>query len=271
MSGSGKSSRVTLEIFGKPAQVSVAVHEYLQGIASVTRRSIEYRPLSEIAVQVGIASVFKRDPAVIAIELSEELVGQGDRLEHALCHEATHGLLTYKLGYHHPRALSTAPQGTVGRASLLATLLDDLVVNQRLAELGLIAYLPSYIANVKKETAALRAGKDEAPKTLGPTYHSKFKVYKYVTAWGCAHLWGSSIADKKILLKLLRQLAASFPAETEEARAIIGLLDRNDLQTVEGHLTALRACCQLWGLSEHVELVSEAADSEGIGQRTLSS
>jgi len=206
---------------------------------------------------VGILSAFKRDPDSLVIELAEEALRPGERLEHALCHEATHGLLTYGSGLYYAKAREGAPQGTAGQASLLMTMLDDLVVNQRLAEAKLRAYLPSYIANVKRATEAIQRGTEKAPASLGSAYHAKFRVFRYVTAWGCVHLWGAPVADRRILARFLRQLSQSYPSESEEARRIIGHLEANDLQTRGGHLAALRALCDLWDLSAEVELVSE--------------
>ena len=239
---------VAMTILEQEVNISARAAAYLVEVERRTGRSLEVVPLSEAAILLGIGSRFKPDPEGLVIALADTLIRFGDNLEHVLCHEATHGLLIYHEGYRRLRAGEGAPEGTAGHLSLLMTMIDDLVVNRRLADAGIPAYPPAYIAAVKKTLAEKDKGSSTS-RGLGAAYQAHFRAYQFVTAWGCASLWGAPLADRKVLARFRKQQSLSHPQEVETARRVITCLEQGDIFTAVGHLEVSREACEIWGLS----------------------
>jgi len=206
-------------------------------------------------------SVFILDPKYIRVEIIEEKYydskGEIDqeKIESSIAHEVTHGLLAYKKKYCQFRFVRRYSELENLSASLLATMIEDIVVNRIIHENNFQPCTQHYINMVQYEIKKARKGEDCYKKyNNSPIFKDRFMVFRYILAWGFLRYFNSGEIDKKTLHKFLKIFQKSYPKQYEEVKKIKEIILENDIFTPEGFSNTIKKCLDLWNLTNLMKL-----------------
>lgn len=166
--------------------LSTKIQEYIVEIESITSKKVVIEEVSNVGLQGMIARYIPGDE-IINVQI---LLGKdGSELENSIAHEITHGYLDIAKGYCYPipkRELSSIEKQT---ASLIFTMIDDIVVNKIIFDRGFLPYSPTYIPNVEKEIRSFNKKIDHYAEFFDIGFRSKFKIFRFILAWVYLLIW----------------------------------------------------------------------------------
>ncbi|MGZ6224300.1 MAG: hypothetical protein ACXWMH_02180 [Syntrophales bacterium] len=111
-------------------------------------------------IGANMAAGFVLHPDKVQIDISPSKSSTEAEIVDNICHEALHGYLIHKSGYHFPEPITNIATEDVYLLSLAGTMIDDIVVDKILEDLHLNPTSSQYIPQVKREIKAMNKGKD---------------------------------------------------------------------------------------------------------------
>ncbi|MGZ3608337.1 MAG: hypothetical protein ACXWL9_03365 [Syntrophales bacterium] len=207
-------------------------------------------------IGANMAAGFVRHPDKVQIDISPSKSSTEAEIVDNICHEALHGYLIHKSGYHFPEPITNIATEDVYLLSLAGTMIDDIVVDKILEDLHLNPTSSQCIPQVKREIKAMNKGKDIYAEHLaiGRIFYEKFKVFRYVLAWGILKYNALPADDRKVLSRFMKHFKRYYPADAKEADGIISCIIKHDIFSREGQGMALKYVCELWRLGAKVKL-----------------
>ena len=207
-------------------------------------------------IGINMPARFTITPDQIRIDIVMGKQQSNDDVDHSACHEAIHGYLIHKRGYYFPEPIVKLTPEDARLLSLVGTTIDDIVVNKILEDSGIKPISPTYIRMVKKEIKAMNEGKDIYREFLevGRIFHEKFKVFRYVMAWGTLNYYTLLLDDRKVLSRFMKHFKRYYSTHVNEADGIIHHIIEHDIFTREGHRSTFGYVCDLWRLGEKIRL-----------------
>ena len=200
---------------------------------------------------------FVPHPAYLVIVVRPGWDKAQEEFERLIAHEATHGLLLYGRGYSSYRVIRPHRARQVG---LVATMLEDIVVNKLIQDEGFPPFQPSYLRMLDRAEEAARSGRGICARfAREPSYRSRFMVFHYILAWGLSRHCRLTGEEAQTIRGFLKALEATCPQEFREARRIKHIISRNDIFTPAGHRAAVEKILRVWGLEDSVVLEAARA------------
>lgn len=228
--------------------------DYFEGISSTTGRKIKLQETTYLGLS-GMKASFSKHPTDILITFDPSKYQSQQELEQSLAHEATHGLLLYGRNYHTLTTNTKLSELDIQKLGLLATMIDDVVVNKIIHEKGFEPYAHGYLDMLVKETKAARKGADiYRDFSYDSSVKEKFMVFRYILAWGFLKYFDLNIYAKRTIKKFLNTFEKAYPKQFEVASKIKGFIKDNNIFTSEGHFTVMQKCLHLWGMDDKVSI-----------------
>lgn len=242
-------------------QLSEKLEKYIKKIEEETGRPSLIKNVQYVGFDVMV-SAFRLDPEFILAEIIEEKfydskgeINQED-IECMIAHEVTHGLLTYKKKYCQFKFVLTPSELEESSASLLFTMIEDIVVNKIIDKKHFLQPLIKPYINwtSNREIKPLSEGKDcyEYFNKYSPIFKDRYMVSRYIQAWGFLKYFNFNDYNKGIINKYLEIFQKSYPRQYEQAIKIKDIILENDIFTPEGYCNTIKECLDLWNLTHLV-------------------
>jgi hypothetical protein len=231
--------------------ISSKLDSYLNMIKEQTQRELLIEYIDDFEVS-GMQAAFRNHPTHINIIIKKSVIG-GPEFENNLAHEATHGLLNYGKKYFSPVPIQGLANNDLNLFGLLTTMVDDIVVNYHLSAEGFRPYSEVYTGMVRKEIDFYNKRLDIYNSFTDPVFKSKFKIFRYVLAWGFVKYFDISSQDKTLLEKFLKTFKNTFPLEFKEAEYITKKIEKFDIFTQSGHEKVIRFILKQWKLDSKIQ------------------
>ena len=243
---------------GLTMEYTKKLKKYLNWVEVQTGRKIviSERPPEEL---YKMKSAFIHHPKHLMILLASGSVGTDPEIEQSIAHEATHGLLVYKMGYclgFFTRGLDAKEKKLV---TLVFTMVSDIVVNKMIQDEGFMPYNPKYPAMVQAEIHAMENGIKLYDRDLDPedpSYYDKHLAFRYTLAWGFLKYFDLD----EDMLELLRNFSTEFQMrytdQFQMSLTIQGIIMTHDIFSTDGYRRVVDDLLVLWNLAELVELRS---------------
>lgn len=236
---------------------SQQLQTYLESIKSKTGREIRIDLVNTVSL-LGMNFAFTPDPTFIRIKVVLPSQDSMAQFEQSFAHEATHGLLLYGLGY---STLTTHQQLNTTESfsrNLIATMIDDVVVNDLLQKSGFKPFGERYKGMVNRETKAAKGRDKNFYNDLGRDELSRdrYMVYRYTLAWTFLKYFKVDLIMRGSLQKFRKAFHRAYPQLSKEGTIIKQLFEKNNVFNREGHGYLMREVLALWGLSGKVTLTN---------------
>ena len=230
------------------------VRKYMERVEKDTGREIVIERASELAIR-GMKFSFEPDQENFIIRTTVDFDEIEEKYQESIIHEATHGLLYYVKGYYNPESKSTPTDNEESILSILATMVDDIVVNKTMQDEGFRRNWKEISRGLNKEIKDMRASRDYYEKNSSdPLEKSRLKVLRYVVCWGSLKHLKLRPKAERIVERYLKVSEEHYPDEFRMAKKITEVITQNDIFDPVGHEKAMREILKLWGLEESTEL-----------------
>ena len=233
--------------------LSDKLHAYIAKVENETGRKVLIQSVQNVGLS-GMMARFSEHPTHILIEVVQVLK-HDEQIEHSIAHEATHGLLAYAKGYCRIKLKHSMPILESNSIGILATMIEDIVVNKIIQENGFLPFNSKYLETVKKETKALRRNQDYYQKYQNP-FKDRFMVFRYIMAWGFLKYYDLDESSRKIIARFENDFRLSCPKQYKTANQIKDILMQHNIFTAEGYCQAIRESLKLWELYNLVNINS---------------
>lgn len=229
---------------------SPKLQSYIKEIEVKTNREVAIQLVTDLSLP-GMQAAFIPDSKNILIQVKEGL--NIVTLEQSIAHEVTHGFLIYGYSYPTPEARTSITPIQKETIQLLITMIEDIVVNHIIYENGFPPFAPKYINEVKNEINAAENNKDYYSYFLDLDFKNKFKIFRYIIAWGFLQYFSLSQIETAILSKFVKKFQYYFPGQYRMAKAIEKTILMNDIFTVAGYKKTIVECLRLWNVDDLVK------------------
>jgi hypothetical protein len=248
--------------FTKLTKLSEKLEEYVKRTEEKTGRpALITNNQDEKSWPYGINARFILDPDYIFVEIYEDkyLDFKGEieqeEIEYTIAHEVTHGLLAYKEKYCQFKFVSQYSELDEKSASLLFTMIEDIVVSKIIYENNFQQYPRKYISQIEYEIECTRVGIDAYKPFTPLEFKYRYMVFRYILAWGMLKYVNSNkLNDEKILNKFLNVFQKSYYKQYKEAEKIKKIILENNIFITEGFNNAIKKSLELWNLTNLVEI-----------------
>ena len=233
--------------------LSDKLQAYIAKIEKETRRQVLIQAVQNVGLS-GMTARFSEHPTNILIEVVQAFQ-HDEQIEQSIAHEVTHGLLAYAKGYcliEYKHTLTKLESDSIG---ILATMIEDIVVNKIIQENGFLPFTSIYLETVKKETKALRKNQDYYQQFQNP-FKDRFMVFRYIMAWGFLKYYDLDESSRKIIARFENDFRLSRPKQYKDAYQIKEILLQHNIFTAEGYCQAISESLKLWELNNLVNINS---------------
>ena len=232
--------------------LSARTTEFLEWIKTETGKPISIETRDDIGA--GMCAACTTSPDEIKISLSPQLSLDKDSIENSVCHEAVHGLLEHKQGYSFPHVIEPLTVEEKNLCSLVMTMVNDIIVNKILTDKGFSPFSAKYIPQVKREIKALNNNEDcyKEHLKIGITFYNKFKIFRYILAWGFLKYYKLNTEEGKIISRYIKYFERYLREYVDEVKEITKLIEGNDIFTAKGNLFVVAELFRRWGLSKKI-------------------
>ena len=246
----------------KILKLSEKVKEYIKKVEEETERPVLLKSVQDVWLY-GTGGVFKLDPEYILVDIIEDkyLDFKGEveqeEIEYMIAHEVTHGLLAYKEKYCQFRFRGRMYNELVVKsASLLFTMVEDIVVSKIIYENNFQQYPQIYIPQIEYEIECARVGEDAYKPYTPLKFKYRYMVFRYILVWGLLKYIKLDEIGRKKSYEYLEMFKKSYPKQYAEAKKIKEIILENDIFTPEGFCNAIKKCLDLnfWNLTNLVEI-----------------
>jgi predicted SprT family Zn-dependent metalloprotease len=231
--------------------LSDKLHAYLAKVEKETGRQVLIHAVQNVGLS-GMTARYSEHPTHILIEVVQALQ-QDEQIEQSIAHEATHGLLAYAKGYCRIKYKHTLTRLESDSIGILATMIEDIVVNKIIQENSFLACSSKYLEIVKKETNALRKNQDYYQRFQN-LFKDRFMVFRYIMAWGFLKYYDLDESSRKIIARFENDFRLSRPEQYNAANQIIEILLQHNIFTAEGYCQAISESLKLWELNDLVNI-----------------
>ncbi|MFQ5945418.1 MAG: hypothetical protein ACE5NC_04130 [Anaerolineae bacterium] len=235
-------------------KLSGRLSAYLKPVTKETGRevSIQYVPSLPVA---GMRAAFQLHPTKILIHLVRDLDPGDQQTESSIAHEAAHGLLIYARGFCTAEPKRPLTDRESSALSIVASMLDDIVVNRHLVDHGFSPLQGRYLDVMKRETKSAHRGDDYyAQFSQDPSFKRLFKAFRYILAWASLEFLDPSPRQHRALRKFLKAFRKAYPDDHQEAARVKRIILTNDVFSPSGHRKALSQLLALWELDDLVDI-----------------
>src|SRR5664280_1439696 len=134
------------------------------------------------------------------------------------------------------------------------TMVNDIVVNKIIADKGFSPFSAKYIPQVKREIKALNNNEDcyKEHLEIGITFYNKFKIFRYILAWGFLKFYKLNTEEGKIISRYIKYFERYLREYVDEVKEITKLIEGNDIFTAKGNLFVVAELFRRWGLSKKI-------------------
>jgi len=230
---------------------------YLAKIQNETGREIVFQRVDVLGIS-GIPCSYQYHPSRILILVRRDVDFADPRTRQYIAHEATHGLLEHAKGHFRAVLKRDASEDEKRQAEILATIIEDIVVNRILQDEGFPPFSSVYLPMVRKETDSIRKGeslynlyKQVSNDTLTI---DRFIVFRYIMAWGFLKYLSLETHEREIIEEFLETFETKCLKEFEMATQVRTIILQNDILSAEGNNNAMKELVKLWGLEDLVRL-----------------
>lgn len=237
-------------------QFSEQLNAYLAWVRSETGRDVLIQEVDDVGLG-GMSFAFRRHDTHIDIIHAKLLQCSQRQFEQSIAHEATHGLLLYGWGYADLRPTAEPRSEYVTQAiGIMATMIDDVVVNKVIADHGFAPYGEVYPSMVNQETKAARKRQMGFYATVSKdeTVRCRFRVYRYVTARAFREFYSLPTGMGRKLGKFGKAFRIGYPEDADEGDWIVGLMVDQDVLSPKGHRRVLSEVVKRWDLTRFADL-----------------
>ena len=228
--------------------------KYLRKIEKETGRQINIQemPSSDL---YKMKSAFVHHPIYIRIIIASGSNPTDPEIEQSIAHEATHGLIVYKMKYCIGFFKRPPNDKEKKLVTLVFTMISDIIVNKLIQKEGFLPYSPRYPEMVKEELSAMEKGTDLYINLLNePSYRDKHMIFRYILAWGYLKFIDLDNNIYKILMNFINEFQLKNTKQFQMAMKIQEIILKNEIFSAEGFKKAIMKLLKLWGLEDIIEL-----------------
>ena len=229
---------------------------YLDDIKTKTNRKVRIIEIPKEKMY-NMKSAFIHHPKIIQILIVAGSNPKDTEIEQSIAHEATHGLLAYRMRYcigFFKRKPDEKEKKTV---TLLFTMVTDIVVNNLLQQAGFLPYSPKYPEMVDREIQKMDKDLKLYDDLLGDLdYRDKHLVFRYILAWGYLTYFELQPGMLDKLMIFTEKFRIHYPSQYANVQEVQRVVRKNDIFTESGYRAAIEELLTLWNLNELVELKS---------------
>lgn len=228
---------------------SPKLQSYIKEIEVKTNMEVVIQTVTDLGFP-GMEAAFIPDSKDILVKVKKGL--DKVTLEQSIAHEVTHGILTYGYNYPTPEVKPPVTPTQKETIQLLITMIEDIVVNHIIYENDFSPFSPAYIDQVINEIKAAENNKDYYSDFQDVDFKNKFKIFRYIMAWGFLQYFSLSQNETAILSKFVKKFQYYFPGQYRVAKEIERTILMNDIFTVEGYKKIIVECLRLWNVDDLV-------------------
>ena len=238
-------------------KLSPKLQSYINQVEGETERPVRIKEVHKLGL-TGMSAAFYPNPTHIYVEIKYASV-ENEHFEHSIAHEVTHGLLAYSRGYCQlePKiGLTDLQRQSIG---ILATMVEDIVVNKIIFDAGFLAFPSAYLKETKRETKAINNRRQDYYHQYSQPFKSRFIVFRYIMAWGFLEFYDlNSSKTERILNNFIKACEMRYLEEVETANRIKEIIIANDIFTPKGYGDSIRLVLKLWDLDILIDFVVNA-------------
>ncbi|MCK9412121.1 MAG: hypothetical protein M0Q53_07450 [Prolixibacteraceae bacterium] len=231
--------------------ISYKLKKYIDIVEKQTGRKVLIEINEDLGVS-GMSAAFVDHPTHLKIIFNKSFQNKDPEFEQSFAHEITHGLLIFGKGYFTPQTSESITNEELNFLGLICTLIDDIVVNKIIQQEGFEPFSSTYMGMLGKETKAFKNGDDIYREFPDIKFKSKFKIFRYVLAWGFLQYFDISGEQRNQLNEFVKTFETTYPVEFEESTKICNCMLKNSVFNSEGHEITFRYVIDLWGLNDKI-------------------
>ncbi len=230
------------------------LESYLKKVEDETSKEVKIVESRDLGIE-GMLSAFRYNPDSIIIIIKAGADRSKKDLIRSIAHEATHGVLIFKMGYCRLDFKQEVPDQIIKNARLLFTMLDDIVVNKIIQDNGFSPFGSEYIPSVKREIkAALNGENIYLNYSRDVVFDQVLMISRYVIAWAFLEYYNLENHHQEILNEFLRAFQKSFAHDYKLANKITRIISKHDIFNPEGHKRIIFEILSLWGWQETLNI-----------------
>lgn len=228
--------------------------KYLKKIEMETGRRIDIQemPSSDL---FKMKSAFVHHPKYIQIIIASGSKPDDPEIEQSIAHEATHGLLVYKMKYCLGFFKNSPTDKEKKLVTLVFTMISDIIVNKLIQIEGFLPYSPKYPELVKNDTAAMQNGfKLYSNISNDESYRNKHLIFRYILAWGYIKYIDIDENVRETLMNFMNEFQLKNLEQFKMAMKFQEIILLNDIFSADGFRKVITKLLSLWELEDIVEL-----------------
>ncbi|MFW9876656.1 MAG: hypothetical protein ACFFG0_26475 [Candidatus Thorarchaeota archaeon] len=227
---------------------------YLRKIEMLTGRQINIQeiPASDL---YKMKSAFVHHPINIHIIIASGSKPTDPEIEQSIAHEATHGLIVYKMKYAVGFFKRPPNDKEKKLITLVFTMISDIIVNKLIQKEGFLPYSPRYPEMVTEELSSMEKGIDLYNYLINePSYRDKHMIFRYILAWGYLKFIDLDNNMHKILINFINEFQLKNTKQFLMAMKIQEIILKNEIFSADGYKKAIKEILSLWELEDVVVL-----------------
>lgn len=232
-------------------QFTQKLQHYLAKVEKETGRPIIIEKGEGVLPPTGTAG-WQPHPTDITIFVNLARL-QGENLERAIAHEATHGLFAYARNHCQIFPMLNIDPMQDLSTSWLGSMIEDIAVNTLIQANGYMPYDSNYLEMVRRQTEAFRLRRDAYSQYDEP-YKSRYMVNRYVYGWAFLNYFKIAPAARKILQEFMAEFERVRPVQFRLAHQVTKAIAAHDVLTAEGSCKAMWDVARLWDLDQLVRI-----------------
>ncbi len=230
------------------------LESYLKKVEWETSKAVKIVESTDLGIE-GMLSAFRYDPDSIIIIIKAGADRSKKDLIRSIAHEATHGLLIFKMGYCRPDFHQGVPDQIIKNARLLFTMLDDIVVNKIIQDNGFPPFGSEYIPSLKREIQAALNGENlYLNYSRDVVFDQILMISRYVISWAFLEYYELENHHQEILNEFIMAFPESFPDDYQLATKITRIISKHNIFNSKGHARIIFEILSLWGLQKTLNI-----------------
>ena len=243
------------------ATPSQRLREYIQEVEEITARSVNIFPYPDATPDDDIQASLELGPTITEVRIYfRPLLPISDPItEKSVAHELTHALMVYAQGYQIPCAPVDVPTYSVQTATEIVDLIDDIIVDVTIQNLGFLIDAPDHLSALEKDVFTLETA--QSRKQIDPfepdPVRAEIKLVKmYVYSWALSRFITMKPETHDLHRRIVRRFPEIMTEEFSKAREIKKSINSNDIFTLDGRTAIVIASMALWPIDERIYLAA---------------
>lgn len=241
------------------SSISSSLSDYILDVKNETGRDVEISPYIDATVQDDYRGSLEIGPTISNVEIRYRplIEKSNSAFEKLIAHELTHALMVYKEGFHIACASPDVSEYSVQTATKLINLVDDVIVDVRIHELGFYPYqldhLGSYIRNL--ETLNMANSRDQIDPFEEDPIRAEIKfISLYIYAWALPKYVNLSPEQDTVFDAFAWRFPQIMKKEFAKAKVIKKSFQANDIFSVSGRTQVVIEAMKLWPIEDGIYL-----------------